>query len=250
MTVGQDEALLRNIAFTYGVLDSGAGRRWEIDDDLSLADGGVDFHFVTNMAVVLRSLPARAIADRARAFFGGRPFTIWAMWPLPELAELGFELQKPLSALRREAPHISPRPPSGLEIREATDERSLDLFERTIKDAYGFSDAVRSLRPGAFFPPGALGNPGVRFWIGHAAGRAVGTAITSVSDGVVGVYGVATLPDARRHGYGAALTWAALAARPELPGVLQTSPLGRPVYEAMGFRDVAAFVRWRSIGQR
>ena len=52
---------------------------------------------------------------------------------------------------------------------------------------------------------------------------------------------VATLPDARGHGYGEAVTWAATLAAPEVPAVLIASDLGRPVYERMGY---LALDRW------
>jgi GNAT superfamily N-acetyltransferase len=53
--------------------------------------------------------------------------------------------------------------------------------------------------------------------------------------GLVEVDWVATAPSARGHGYGTALTWAAIDAAPGLPAVLIASDDGRPVYDKMGF---------------
>jgi ribosomal protein S18 acetylase RimI-like enzyme len=60
----------------------------------------------------------------------------------------------------------------------------------------------------------------------------------------VGIYNVATLEEARGQGIGAAVTVAVLRdamARGAAFGVLESSDLGHPVYERIGFRDVAAF---------
>jgi GNAT superfamily N-acetyltransferase len=83
-----------------------------------------------------------------------------------------------------------------------------------------------------------------RLWLGYVAGRPVTCAIANVSDGVVGVHFVATLPEARGRGYGAAVTARAASVAPTLPAVLQASDLGRPVYERLGFRVVCRFDLW------
>jgi len=46
---------------------------------------------------------------------------------------------------------------------------------------------------------------------------------------------VATVPDARRRGYGEALSWRAALADPSLPAMLLSSDIARPVYERVGF---------------
>jgi GNAT superfamily N-acetyltransferase len=83
-----------------------------------------------------------------------------------------------------------------------------------------------------------------RVWVGRIEDRAVTTATAYIADGFVGVYAVATAPDARGHGYGEAMTWAATMSRPELPATLQASSMGRPIYERMGYRTVAEFTVW------
>jgi len=84
----------------------------------------------------------------------------------------------------------------------------------------------------------------LRFWLGRVDGRAASIAAASVSHGFVGIYAVATDPAFRGRGYGEALTWAATMFRPDLPATLQASPMGRPVYERMGFTTSAVFHCW------
>jgi GNAT superfamily N-acetyltransferase len=75
----------------------------------------------------------------------------------------------------------------------------------------------------------------------------VGTAIAIKSARASGVVNVATLPRARGHGVGSALTWAAAAVggawgRDTI--VLQASPMGLPIYSAMGFRTVVKYTEY------
>ena len=81
-------------------------------------------------------------------------------------------------------------------------------------------------------------------WLGRVDGAAIGTSLSFVQDGVIGVYGVAVVPEARRRGYGEALSWVATLARPELPAVLQASEEGDPLYRRMGYRQAGTFAHW------
>jgi predicted N-acetyltransferase YhbS len=55
---------------------------------------------------------------------------------------------------------------------------------------------------------------------------------------------VSNLARARGKGIGAALTWAATLAEPELPATLISSDDGRPVYERMGYLPIHRFTLW------
>jgi GNAT superfamily N-acetyltransferase len=75
--------------------------------------------------------------------------------------------------------------------------------------------------------------------LGRLDGRPVATATFLLAAGIVGIYDVSTVPDARRRGIGTAMTVAALqagrAAGYEV-AFLQPSPMGRNLYERLGFR--------------
>ena len=74
-------------------------------------------------------------------------------------------------------------------------------------------------------------------------GAPVATSLAVRTGDTVGIYSVATAPEARGRGIGTAMTWHLL--RDADPGwtlaVLQASDMGRPIYERMGFRLVREF---------
>ncbi|MGL5817106.1 MAG: GNAT family N-acetyltransferase [Phycicoccus sp.] len=79
---------------------------------------------------------------------------------------------------------------------------------------------------------------------GWRDGQLVATSALTIDRGVAGVYTVATLPDHQRRGYGGAVTAAALVEgrrRGMRVGTLQATAAGRPVYQRMGFADLATF---------
>ena len=92
------------------------------------------------------------------------------------------------------------------------------------------------------------GAPGLREFVGEVAGTGVTTAVTLPSiDASVGVFNVATPPEQRRRGYGAAVT-ASAALDALVQGArfawLQSSVTGYRVYQRLGFRVVESWPVW------
>jgi GNAT superfamily N-acetyltransferase len=87
-------------------------------------------------------------------------------------------------------------------------------------------------------------------YVGYVDGQPVSTAATVVSDHVVGVYNVATLPGHQRRGYGEAIMRHALEKAREAHGlertILQSTPQGFPIYQRMGYRTVTRVVVYSS----
>jgi GNAT superfamily N-acetyltransferase len=197
-----------------------------------------------NMVVPLRPIAARDIVDRAEEFYGARGYQVWSLWPVDGAAGAGLETMAPNPVMVRPATAYQ-APRTDLEVVEVGDAAGMTTFERMVKAAFAFNERVQALPPGAIFAPGAPGHPDVRFWIGGVDGTPVATAWSSVSDGYVGVYGVGTMPSARRRGYGEVMTAAALGARADIPAMLQASAMGLSLYQRMGFTEVASVERWR-----
>ncbi len=76
---------------------------------------------------------------------------------------------------------------------------------------------------------------------GYLDGEAVAVSSLVMTDGMAGIYAVATLPHARKRGIGTAMTVHALSEgkrRGADIAVLQATDMGRPVYEKIGFRKI------------
>jgi ribosomal protein S18 acetylase RimI-like enzyme len=151
----------------------------------------------------------------------------------------------------------SPVPP-GLEIRPVLDGPAMSAFhgvlvqgfpedfvESGVETAVGAASA-RMAAETAYREPNGLPTR----WLGTVDGRPVTTTRLHTAAGVAGIYGVVTASDARRHGYGEAITrhvlHAARAGGLRL-ATLQASPAGRRVYERIGFREVYGYrlYEWR-----
>lgn len=132
--------------------------------------------------------------------------------------------------------------PEELEIREPDSGRDWETYFRVLCERFGI--ALELVAP--LTDPHIYDQPGMRAFLGYAGGEAVATALACETDGIAGVYNIATLPSFRGRGYGAAMSGHAAAwgrDRGAEVAVLQASAMGRPVYERMGFVEVVAYVQ-------
>jgi ribosomal protein S18 acetylase RimI-like enzyme len=131
--------------------------------------------------------------------------------------------------------------PAGLEVTRVAG--GADLDEAMTTAATGFGAPTSLMAP--LYTNEVLALDGLSCYLGRASGRAVSTSIGFGVDSTVGIFNVATLPDQRNQGYGAALTAAAarggFADGAELAW-LQSSALGLSVYRGLGFREVETYL--------
>jgi GNAT superfamily N-acetyltransferase len=132
---------------------------------------------------------------------------------------------------------MAPRVVPGLEINRVGDDEALAVWESTL--GQGFGEGEKEARwVASVYRSLGYGDPW-RHYLGLLDGRAVATATVFLGAGVAGVYFVMTVPEARRRGIGAAITYAALREAGGVAeyGVLGSSAAGRSVYEGLGFRE-------------
>ena len=148
---------------------------------------------------------------------------------------------------------FSDRPAPGMVVESKVDATShsasvspvddpfvLDELCEVVGVAYGFGPGIRGILGG--WPSDAS----VRGFVARDDRRVVATAL-AVNDDVGGIYMVGTLPEARRRGFGEAVTAAAtnsLFDDGASAVVLQASAMGEPIYARMGFRTFTTYTQW------
>jgi GNAT superfamily N-acetyltransferase len=133
----------------------------------------------------------------------------------------------------------------GFEIHEVRDAAGIDDHRNVVTEGFGSLPDVALGTTCA----GLLERPECVAYVGYAGGVPVASALGWRTGRTIGVYAIATIPAARRRGYGAAMT-----ARVVLDGfangcdvaALQASELGRPIYERLGFRVDVRYVSYLS----
>ena len=129
----------------------------------------------------------------------------------------------------------SARPQAAFEIQRVGDETSLEDHQRVVTAGFGADPSVAEAMLGV----GLLDRPECAVYVGYLDGEPVTAGLGWRTGRTIGVYNIATLPTARRRGFGEAMT-ARVVTDGEASGcdvaALQASSMGRPIYERMGFR--------------
>lgn len=178
---------------------------------------------------------------------GGASIPLIDSWSELDLTGLNFQrfITEPWY-IREPGPAPKQATPTGLLIEEVSTPEGLIEFESATWDGFESNDAIRAAGPGGQHHPRTLDDPNMHYYIGRVEGKVVTSSIAYISDGIVGVFGVSTLPDYRRRGFGQAITWAAVVAAPELPAHLEPSEEGATMYRSMGFREIGQNTHWHS----
>ncbi len=193
-----------------------------------------------NAALVLGAASPAELFALADAFFGDpagysiviETGTAAAMEAL--LRERGWRLDEEEPALVLDSlPSVQPPAPPELAIRRVADAAGL-------VDFFGVSET-----PSIYVPSLAAAlDREVALFVGYVAGQPVATSRLICLGTVVELSGIVTMSAARRRGYGAALTWAALAAGRErgcVAATLTATAMGYPLYQRLGFCPAGAY---------
>lgn len=127
----------------------------------------------------------------------------------------------------------------GLEFKIADDDKSAWVWAEVFTQGYGLP---LGMEPSIFETWGSMGrNLPLRNYIGYLNGKPVATSCLFLGGGAAGIYSVATLPDYRGRGVGAAMTLKPLFDAQSMGyriGVLQSSEMGFDNYKRLGFRHL------------
>ena len=210
---------------------------------------GVPFPFLNGVSSYQLSPDhVDAEIDESIAYFQKRnAIWEWIVGPQPAPASLPESLAKHglkadggspgmaihLDAISQDLPTIDQ-----LEIVPIKDDETLKIWASTALGGFELPD----LHPTFVNLECSLGcqQPFYRRYLAHLHHQPVATSALYLGENVAGIYCVSTVPTARRLGIGAAVTLRALhearAMRYHI-AVLQASPMGRSVYQKLGFQE-------------
>ena len=162
-----------------------------------------------------------------------------------EAEHLGLALIDELPGMFATKEELADEGVPGFSIQPATDEAELAVAGEVAERGFGVPRGT--LLP--MYAPQSASLPGMSVYVGRAEGEPVATAVGWTIAGLVGIFGVSTVPEFRGRGLGGAMT-----ARACLDGFeagaegawLQSSAMGEPVYRRLGFREV---VRYKLFGR-
>lgn len=192
------------------------------------------------------SVDAGELISKAKKFFAarGRGFSVWIRGDQPEdhdltsaAPEAGLQLVYEMPEMVLGSPVEELPLPDGVELRQLSEAGQADDYWKVAAASYtsiGFPPEVF----GGYSNHTGLLAENVAAFIAYLDGVPVSIAMAIVSHGVAGIYWVGSLEQARGKGLGRAVTAAATNAGFELGAdvaSLQASPMGKPIYEAMGY---------------
>lgn len=130
--------------------------------------------------------------------------------------------------------------PSGLEIREVRDAAMLDAWIEVLRTCFEMPDVAANFFGNGIRSIGFHPDLPYRHYVGFWRDELAACSAVYLGDVSAGIYNVATLPAFRGRGIGSALTrWPMRLAKERgiRVSVLHSTPLGKPVYEKLGFTE-------------
>jgi ribosomal protein S18 acetylase RimI-like enzyme len=242
-------AIKANLFAYYAYLGRSPGAELYDSPTLTWLLTGIPHSFLN---VVLRTQLARDNADEViketLAHFQSKNVTRFSWWAEPgsQPTDLGKRLAAHGLTYTEGGPGMAVdllalnevSTPASLTIKQVGDAETLKQYIRAAFIGFGVPDfgenACFDLFAGLGF------DLPLRNYVGYLNGKPVASAQLFLGAGVAGIYWVATVPEARRQGIGAAMTLAPLREARAIGyrvGILHSSPLGLGVYGRLGFQE-------------
>jgi GNAT superfamily N-acetyltransferase len=171
---------------------------------------------------------------------------LWWIGPSTQPADLGRHLeghgfvgegQMPGMAVNLANLNENLPTPSGLTVQRVTDDETLKQWSQICALGFEMPDFVADA---TYDSMRYVDSDTDLAYLGWQNGRPVATALAKLVAGVVGIYNIVTIPEARRQGIGAAMTLTPLREardRNYKAGILLASEMGEGVYRSLGFQE-------------
>lgn len=180
------------------------------------------------------------------AYFHSKSVTSFTWWLAPHLDPAawsprllphGFVYNDQTPGMAVDLAALPPLGSPPINVQRVEDQEMLSVWTATFTRGYGIPPAIT---PVFLQLIASLGiDLPFRYYLGQLDGRPVAASTLFLGAGVAGIYNVATLLDARGRGIGSAMTLVPLLEARDLgyhAGVLQSSEMGYPVYQRLGFQ--------------
>jgi ribosomal protein S18 acetylase RimI-like enzyme len=183
----------------------------------------------------------------------GVPF-LWLAHPSTRPADLpsrlrvrGFEEVEAITGMAMDLTALAAPPAAmaGVEVHAVTPEHEMCAFEEFVAARWNVPESARAHLQ-SIVDAARIGLPGSpnRAWVVVKDGIALAKAFTHDAAGAVGLYGMATKPEARGMGLARLVCLTALhdaRARGHGLAILHSTPMAVSLYRGIGFREVAPF---------
>lgn len=183
-------------------------------------------------------------------YFHEQKTSVFTWWLEPHLNSIdweeilikhgfGFSDDTPGMAVDLHALNESIQKVDGFEIKVVQDDESMHIWAHVFVLGYGLPESLEPLVLDSWSKLGF--DLPVRNYIGYLNGDPVATTCLFLGGGAAGIYSVATLPEARGKGIGAAIALRPLQEARGMGyciGTLQSSDMGLNVYKRLGFRHL------------
>jgi ribosomal protein S18 acetylase RimI-like enzyme len=161
--------------------------------------------------------------------------------PGPDLQAHGWRYDEAMPWMTARIDRVRwPEAPPGIRIERVTGEEAHARFVAAMSAGFGMRANERHAMDALAAAVGYGDDAAWVRWVAMEDGRPVASSGLMLAGGLAGVYNVATAPQARRRGIGAALTAVAIAEgrdRGYEVAALGASELGYGVYRRMGFEE-------------
>jgi ribosomal protein S18 acetylase RimI-like enzyme len=181
----------------------------------------------------------------------GLPFT-WQVDPGNAPPDLQERLER-FGLVRSETPGMAvviddvktPEPPRGFRLERVETPEQNRRYARLLVHAYGIPQSAEETMTGIYEEIGIRDD--LHHYFGFLEDTPVATATVLYSNGVAGIYNVATLPEARGKGIGSMITALPLIDARERGytiSVLHSSEMGYNVYRRLGYEETCRLIRY------